>query len=75
MVADFPTYGGPAERESNAASVSAVRGIAGVETDEPLVHQNGELADGVVTLQVFIVLSIMYSTCDETRNSLVFASD
>ena len=58
-VADSPSYGGPAEREPNAASMSAVRGTAGVVTDEPLVHQDGELANGVVTLKVLVVLGIM----------------
>ena len=74
-ITDSPAYGGPAERESDAASVSAVRGTVGVVTDKPLVHQDGELANGVVTLQVFVVLTIMQSACDETRNGLVFTSN
>ena len=75
VVTNSPTHGGPAERKSNTASVSTVRGIVGIEANEPLVHQDGELANGVVTLQWRVFLGVMQSTCDKTRNGLVFASD
>ena len=49
--------------------------MVGIEADEPLVHQDGELANGVVTLQWRVVLGVMHSACDKMRNGLVFASD